>query len=97
MVKVKVQSNASDTAVDAIKAAISSEIKRLEIGLRKTGLQIEKFEKKYRFSSIVFQQRFTAEDLKGGDREYVEWLGELKLRERIASELKQLKTITYVA
>ncbi len=97
MVKVKVQSNASDNAVDAIKAAISSEIKRLEIGLRKTGLQIEKFEKKYRVSSIVFRQRFTAEDLKGGDREYVEWLGELKLRERIANELKQLKAITYVA
>lgn len=97
MIKVKVQSKFRDNAVDAIKTAISSEIKRLEIGLLKTGKQIEKFEKKYRVSSKVFRQRFSAEDLKGGDREYVEWMGELAHQERIADDVRKLKAITYVA
>ncbi len=93
MIKVKVQSTSRDSAVDAIKTAISSEIKRLEIGLLKTVKQLEKFEKKYRVSSKVFRQRFTAEDLKGGDREYVEWMGELALQERIADDLRKLKRV----
>lgn len=97
MIKLKVDSKNSDNALPAIKNAISSEIKRLEIGLRKTGLQLVKFEKKYGVSSAVFRQRFAAEDLKGGDREYIEWMGELKLSERIANDLKNLKAIKYVA
>jgi hypothetical protein len=97
MIKLKIQSKSRDNALDAIKTAVSFEIKRLEIGLLKTGRQIEKFEKKYGVSSAVFLRRFTAEDLKGGDREFVEWMGELKLRERIARDLKKLKAIKYVA
>lgn len=97
MIKVKVQSRSRDNALDAIKTAIDSEIKRLEIGLRKTGRQIEKFEKKYGVTSSVFQRRFTAEDLYGGDREYIEWKGELQMRQRIAGDLKKLRTIKYVA
>ncbi len=84
-------------SLDAIKTAISSEIKRLEIGLRKTALQIGKFEKKYGVTSAVFRRKFTAEDLQGGDREYIEWMGELQLRQRITSDLKNLKVIKYVA
>lgn len=97
MITVKERSKKSDSALDAVKTAIASEIKRLEIGLRKTGREIERFEKKYRVSSAVFRQRFSAEDLKGGDREYIEWMGELKLRERISGDLKKLKAVRYVA
>jgi len=97
MVKVKVQSKTGDKALDAIKTAVSSEIKRLEIGLRKTNRQIDVFEKKYKVSSLMFRRRLSAEDLKGGDWEYIEWMGELKLRERIMSDLDNLKAIKYVA
>ncbi len=47
--------------------------------------------------SEVFLREFTAEDLKGGDDEYIRWAGELKIRERILEDLKRLKDIEYVS
>ncbi len=97
MIKVKIQTDAEDNALDIIKTAISAEIKRLEIGLQKTISQIQKFENEYKVSSEVFKNEFTAESLKKGDREYVEWMGELKIRDRISEDLKKLKAIEYGA
>lgn len=39
----------------------------------------------------------TAQDLKGGDEEYIRWTGELKIRERVLEDLKRLKNIEYVS
>ncbi len=44
----------------------------------------------------MFLKNFTAEDLEGGDTEYVQWTGELKIREKISVELSKLKDIEYV-
>ncbi|MBM4053869.1 MAG: hypothetical protein FJ264_04175 [Planctomycetes bacterium] len=97
MIKLQIQSDKEDGVVDIIRAAISAEIKRLEIGLSKTNMQIEKFETEYDVSSEVFQKEFSAEDLKKGDREYIEWAGELKIREKVMEDLRKLKEIEYVA
>ena len=96
MVKLKIVSDKGDVT-DTIKSAISSEIKRIEIGLNKTNREIKKFEDEYKISSEIFLKEFTAEDLKGGDDEYIRWVGELKIRDRILDELKKLKDIEYVA
>lgn len=87
MIKVRIQAKKHEGALGVIKTAISAEIKRLEMGLHNTNRQIDKFEKKYKITSNSFRQRLTAEHLKGGDREYIEWMGELKLRERISDSL----------
>ncbi len=71
MIKLQIQSDKEDGIIDIIRAAISAEIKRLEIGLRKTNMQIEKFETAYNVSSEVFQKEFSAENLKKGDQEYI--------------------------
>lgn len=97
MTKLRIQSDKDDGIIDVIRAAISAEIKRLEIGLSKTNMQIEKFETEYHVTSEVFQKEFSAENLKNGDQEYVEWAGELKIREKIAEDLRKLKEIEYVA
>ncbi len=97
MIKLKIQSDKEDGVIDIIRSAISAEIKRLEIGLNKTTKQIEKFETEYNVTSEVFQKEFSAENLKKGDREYIEWAGELKIREKIVEDLRKLKEIEYVA
>ena len=94
MLKVKIISEREDVT-DIIKLAISSEIKRLEIGLNRTNKEIKKFEEEYRTSSEIFVKEFTSEDLTGGDDEYILWYGELKIRDRILEE--KLKDIEYVA
>jgi hypothetical protein len=44
---------------------------------------------------VRFLAEMTAEDLKGGDLEYVEWAGEAKLLEGLESELSQLEHAQY--
>jgi len=97
MIKLQIQSDTKDGVIDIIRAAISSEIKRLEIGLYKTNKQIEKYEIEYNVTSEVFQKEFSAEDMRKGDQEYIAWAGELKIREKIMADLKKLKEIEYVA
>ncbi len=97
MIKLQIQSDTKDGVIDIVRAAISSEIKRLEIGLYKTNKQIEKYETEYNVTSEVFQKEFSAEDMRKGDHEYIEWAGELEIREKITADLKKLKEIEYVA
>ncbi|MCP4400487.1 MAG: hypothetical protein GY801_24690 [bacterium] len=79
-----------------IQAAIAAKVKRVEIGLRKTDREIQHFEAKYHIPSEQFISDYTAEDLDGGDDEYVSWMGELHLRQAIWEELQLLQHIEYV-
>ena len=65
-------------ALPVIQSAIAAKVKRIEIGLRKTEQEIQRFESKYHLSSEQFMNDCTAEDLDGGDDEYVSWMGELQ-------------------
>jgi len=96
MAKLRIISDGEDSA-DIIKSAISAEIKRLEVGLNRRNKEIEKFEQEYKISSNNFLTGFTAEDLRGGDDEYIRWAGEIKIRERILDDLRSLRDIEYVA
>ncbi|MEK6737183.1 MAG: hypothetical protein AABY74_00780 [Planctomycetota bacterium] len=86
MVKLQIQSDAKDSVLDIIRAAISAEIKRLEIGLDKADKYIKEFETEYNVSSDTFQKEFTAEDMKKEDLEYIAWAGELKIREKTTTD-----------
>ncbi len=97
MIKLQIHSEANDSAVEIIKSAIAAEIKRLEIGLQKTERHIQQFEQAYNISSEKFIADFAAENMKHGDAEYIEWAGELSIRDRVAEDLKRLREIEYVA
>lgn len=96
MTTVKIKSDSDNATADTIKAAIQAEIKRLELGLQKTERHIAKFENEYKIPSETFLAKFAAEDMKGGDAEFVEWAGELKIKDKIISALKGLMEIQYV-
>ena len=95
MVRVHVTSNRTDI-LPLIQAAISSKLKRTEIGLRKTEHEIQKFERKYHIPSEQFVNTYTAEDLDGKDMEYISWMGELKIRQALVEEIQALQEIEYV-
>ena len=96
MTTIRILSDQKDMA-EIVRSAILAEIKRLEIGLKKTEKEIKAFEDRYRVSSEVFSNQFGAEDLHGGDEEYVRWDGELKIRRRILEDLKRLEEIEYIS
>ncbi len=95
MITLEIKSDFED-AESLIRSAVYSEIKRLEIGLSKTDKEIKKFEDNYQISSDIFVREYAAEDLDGGDDEYVSWMGEIKIRKKIAGELSELKEAEYV-
>jgi hypothetical protein len=78
-----------------IQSAIASKMKRIELGLRKTEKEIQRFEEKYNMSSDQFLHDCTAEDLTEGDDDYVSWMGELQLRQAVLEELHLLQDIEY--
>lgn len=95
MNKLKVVSDKKDSA-DVVRGAILAEIKRLEISLRITERNIKALEERNNISSEAFLNTITAEDLQGGDREYIQWAGELQVRLRLLERLKDLQDVEYV-
>ncbi len=95
MVRMEIISDRSNI-IPLIQEAIEAKMKRTEIGFHKTEQEIRKFETKYNISSEKFLTSCTAEDLAGGDEDYISWFGELKLREALLEELQALHEIEYI-
>jgi hypothetical protein len=78
-----------------VRAAINSEIMRLELALQLARERLLPFERKYGVSSEYFITAMTAEDLQGGDEEYVQWAGEYQLMRRLEERLTHLREVQY--
>lgn len=95
MIRLQIISDRNNI-VPVIQDAIEAKMKRTEIGFRKTEQEIRKFEIKYNIHSDEFITSFTAEDLAGGEEDYICWMGEIKLRESLLDELQALHEIEYI-
>ena len=87
--------NETKSLLHLVQTTIQDEISRLNLALKLADKRLTPFEKKYGVSSEVFMAEMAAEDLQGGDDEYVDWAGEYKLKERLQIKLVQLKNINY--
>ncbi len=75
--------------------AIESYKIRLRAGIERGRRHLSRFEQRYGVDTAYFLQEMTAEDLEGGDLEYVEWAGEAKLLEGLEAELAELEHARY--
>jgi len=80
-----------------IKATIDAEITKLELAVEMAENRLKPFEEKYQVTSDYFMTYWAAEDLEGGDDEYVCWGGEYQLKQRLLQKLQQLREINYDA
>jgi len=78
-----------------VQAAVEGEIARLELAIAQAQKRLKPFEEKYDVSSEHFVAEMAAEDLEGGDDEYVQWAGEYKLLQRLHDKLQNLREIRY--
>ncbi len=78
-----------------VRAAIDAELVRLQLAIRLAGERLLPFEKKYAVSSEHFMAEMTAEDLQGGDDEYVQWAGEYRLKQQLEEKLSRLQEVEY--
>ena len=75
--------------------AIESYKARLQASIERTQRPLVQFEQRYGVDTAHFLQQMAAEDLEGGDLEYVEWAGESKLLEGLEAELTELEHARY--
>lgn len=78
-----------------VRSAVESQIARLELGLQSARKRLVPFEQKYGVTSEYFISEMAAEDLEGGDDEYVRWAGEYKLMQKLQEKLQELAEIRY--
>lgn len=75
--------------------AIESYKIRLRAAVDRTQRRLIEFERRYGVTTARFLQEMAAEDLEGGDLEYVEWAGEARLLEGLEAELRELEHARY--
>jgi len=71
-------------ALDAYKV-------RLRASIERTKRRLAEFETRYGVDTARFLREMAAEDLAGGDLQYVEWAGEAKLLAGLEAELRELE------
>ena len=81
--------------VQPVVQAIESYKARLRASIERTRRRLAQFEQRYEVDTAHFLQKMAAEDLEGGDLEYVEWAGEAKLLEGLEAELRELEDARY--
>ena len=98
MLQLEIKSDAPNLEIvqNLVRAAINSEIKNLKRSIDKSNKLLQEFETKYQISSDLFLSNWTAEDLEGRDDEYISWVGEIKMKQRLMSALQKLEGIEYV-
>jgi hypothetical protein len=97
MAEVILKTNKPDKVSEILKDALESEKSRIRYSLELTRKRLKKFEQKYNISSQIFINQWSAEDLQGGDMEYVEWAGEYRFSLTLNERLAALESIEYVA
>jgi hypothetical protein len=75
-------------ALDLYKARLRNSVERAR-------RRLADFETRYQVTTAHFLKKMTAEDLTGGDLEYVEWAGEAKLLAGLENELGELEHARY--
>jgi hypothetical protein len=93
---VEPQQQASEI-IPLVRSAVESQIVKLELALKLADKRLQPFEQKYGVVSARFISEMTAEDLVGGDDEYVHWAGEYRLRQRLLQKLDALRGISFRA
>jgi len=78
-----------------VEGAVQAEIARLALALELAKKRLARFEEKHHVTSEKFIATMAAEDLTGGDDEYVQWAGEYKLMQRLEEKLIQLKDLRF--
>ena len=82
-------------SVQTVMLALEAYKVRLRASIARTQRRLATFEARYGVDTAHFLQEMTAEDLPGGDLQYVEWAGEAKLLEGLEAELWELEHASY--
>lgn len=86
---------ADTQAAQTVQRALEGYQARLRASILRTRRRLAVFEERYSVSTTRFLEDMTAEDLQGGDLEYVEWAGEAGLLRGLEVELSELENARF--
>ncbi len=96
MAEIILKTDHPERITELIKRAIASELGRLEKNQKLARIRLDYFENKYKQPSNQLKNKLTAEDMEGGDLEYLEWAGEYQLFLDLEEQIKTLKCLEYI-
>ncbi len=96
MAEIIFKTDNPEGVTELVKKAIAAELCRLENSQKIARKRLDYFEEKYQQRSSQFQDTLAAEDMEGGDLEYVEWMGEYQFFLELEQKIKSLKSLEYV-
>ncbi|MBE2225004.1 MAG: hypothetical protein IAF02_25920 [Anaerolineae bacterium] len=79
----------------SILSAIEAYKQRLQASIVHGQRLLADFEQRYDVATDYFLANMTAEDLEGGDEEYVDWAGEAHLLKGLQTELAELENARF--
>lgn len=77
-----------------VEAALSNELRLLEVGIRRTEQRILQFEKKYNLRTQDVISRYENDEL-GETLDFDEWIGEFRLLTRLREKAETLRDIRF--
>ncbi len=93
-VQMVIELREKDT-IQPILQAIETYKARLRFSIERSQNRLTQFEHRYGVTTAHFLQEMAAEDLAGGDWDYIEWAGEAKLMTGLETELAELEHARY--
>jgi len=77
-----------------VEDAIQNELHLLQSGIRRTEKRLQSFERQYGLSSVEFLRRYENDELPE-TLDSAEWVGELRLLERLREKVDTLREIQF--
>ncbi len=77
-----------------VEAALNNELRLIQAGIRRTERRLHEFEKQHGFSSKEFLKRYENDELPE-TLDFIEWIGECRLLERLNEKADTLQEIRF--
>jgi len=77
-----------------VEAALNNELRLIEAGIHRTETNLRNFENKYHMNSKDFVSKYEKDNIKE-TMEYIEWIGEFRMLERLIEKSNTLKSIRF--
>ena len=77
-----------------VEAALANELRLTEAGLKQTENRVSELEKRHRMSSQEFIARYENDEI-AETTDFAEWIGELRLSQRLREKIETLRDIRF--
>jgi hypothetical protein len=94
MAELKLTSKHSDSLKPLIEGAIAEALRSTEAGIQHTAQRLREFEEKYQLSTEEFLHRYENDEFQE-TLELDEWIGELRLLQRLQEKVERLRGIEF--